>query len=243
MLRSVIFQQNPKQAYRDGDTVDFGPYRVRLAVNPRARGVKVRIDRLGNVVATAGKSGKLADAVAFTRTQHDWIVKQLDKCVQADRFRPGLVLTVGGLTVTLAEKAGVISPRLVDGQLITSGDEATYARRVERWLRQQALKAVTKETDAYALKLGFTGVKSSLFDAKGRWGSCTPARKAIRYSWRVILAPPSVLSYLCAHEVAHLRHPDHSPRFWAEVTGLYGGNYRPARDWLKTEGQNLFKYQ
>ncbi|ESQ74929.1 M48 family metallopeptidase [Asticcacaulis sp. AC402] len=232
-----------KPSFKDGDTLDFGPYRVRLAVNPRARGVKVRIDRLGNVVATAGKPGKLADAIAFTRTQHDWIVKQLDKCVQLERFAPGLVLNVAGLSVTLAEKPGVISPRLVDGQLLTSGDEATYARRVERWLRQQALKALTRETDAYALKLGITNVKSSLFDAKGRWGSCTPGRKAIRYSWRVILAPPAVLSYLSAHEVAHLRHPDHSPRFWAEVKSLYGGDYRPAREWLKTQGQELFKYQ
>ena len=86
-------------------------------------------------------------------------------------------------------------------------------------------------------------IKVSLFDAKGRWGSCTPMRKTIRYSWRVIMAPKPVLSYLCAHEVAHLRHPDHSPRFWAEVTSLYGGNYKPARDWLKKQGHTLFRFQ
>ena len=126
---------------------------------------------------------------------------------------------------------------------MTSGDAATFARRIERYLRQKALKILQTETAAYAARLGFDGVKVSLFDANGRWGSCTPGRKAIRYSWRIILAPPAVLSYLCAHEVAHLRHPDHSPRFWAEVKTLYGGDYKPARNWLKTEGQGLFKYQ
>ncbi|MBW8880336.1 MAG: M48 family metallopeptidase [Asticcacaulis sp.] len=232
-----------KAGYRDGDTIDFGPYKIRLTVNPRARGLKVRIDRMGQVVATASRPGRLEDAVSFAKTQHDWIVRKLNDCVKPDRFAPGMELTIAGLPVTLAEKPGVISARLVDGQLLTSGDEATFARRIERYLRQQALKALQMETDRYAAKLGFSGVKVALFDAKARWGSCTPARKSIRYSWRIILAPPSVLSYLCAHEVAHLRHPDHSPRFWAEVTSLFGGDYKPARNWLKTAGQELFKYQ
>lgn len=237
-----------KPAYRDGDTVDFGAYQVRLSVNPRARGVRVRIDRHGAVIATAPKPAKLADAVDFTRKQHDWIVTKLGDCIRPEPFAPGQVITIKGHEVTLAELAGVISARPVqtaDGgwQLVTSGDAATFARRIERYLRQKALKTLQTETAAYAARLGFDGVKVSLFDAKGRWGSCTPGRKAIRYSWRIILAPPSVLSYLCAHEVAHLRHPDHSPRFWAEVKALYGGDYKPARNWLKTEGKGLFRYQ
>jgi predicted metal-dependent hydrolase len=50
-----------------------------------------------------------------------------------------------------------------------------------------------------------------------------------------------VLEYLVAHECAHLRHPDHSDRFWAEVTTMFG-DYKPARKWLKTEGHTLFRY-
>ncbi|MEI9902742.1 MAG: YgjP-like metallopeptidase domain-containing protein [Asticcacaulis sp.] len=127
-------------------------------------------------------------------------------------------------------------------RLISSGDGPVYARRIERYLRQQALKLLIAETDRMAAQLGFTGIKTSLFDARGRWGSCTPAHKAIRYSWRMILAPKTVLTYLCAHEVSHLKHPDHSPRFWAEVAGLYG-DCKAARKWLKTEGHSLFRYQ
>lgn len=237
-----------KAAYRDGDTVDLGSYQVRLSVNPRARGVRVRIDRHGEVVATAPRLAKLADALAFARTQDAWITAKLADCVRPEPFAPGQVISIKGHAVTLADKAGVISARPVqqaDGswQLVTSGDAATFARRVERYSRQQALKAVQAQTGVYTARLGVEGVKVSLFDAKGRWGSCTPGRKAIRYSWRIILAPPDVLNYLCAHEVAHLKHPDHSPRFWAEVTSLFGADYRPARRWLKTEGQTLFKYQ
>ncbi len=233
--------------YVDGDTVNAGDYVLHLKVNPRARRILVRVDRHGKVVVTASRPRYLADAVAFARTQHAWILEQRDKRVTSHPFAPGLSLTIAGHAVILAEQAGVITPKAIqagDGswRLVSSGDETTYARRIQRYLRQQALKALSAETDRQAARLGFTGIRTSLFDAHGRWGSCTPQRKAIRYSWRLILAPTSVLTYLVAHEVSHLRHPDHSPRFWAEVAGLYG-DCKAARKWLKTEGPNLFRYQ
>ncbi|MEI9903566.1 MAG: SprT family zinc-dependent metalloprotease [Asticcacaulis sp.] len=234
-------------AYADGDTLDAGDYVFHLKVNPRARSFKVRLDRNGDAVVTASRPRLLGDALAFARSQHGWIMEQRQKRVTTTVFAPGLTIAIAGHAVTLAEQAGVITPRAVeqpDGawRLVTSGDAATYSRRIERYLRQQALKLLTAETDRMAAVLGFSGVRTSLFDARGRWGSCTPARKAIRYSWRLILAPKAVLTYLCAHEVSHLKHPDHSPRFWAEVAGLYG-DCKAARKWLKTEGQSLFRYQ
>lgn len=234
-------------AYGDGDTVDLGDYALRLKVNPRARAFKVRVDRHGEVVVTASRARLLPDAIAFAKSQHGWIVEQRAKCVVARAFAPGAGLTIAGHPVTLAFRAGVITPKpeqQPDGSwhLVSSGDAGVYAKRIERYLRHQALKALTAETDRMASQLGFTGIKTSLFDARGRWGSCTPSRKAIRYSWRMILAPKAVLTYLVAHEVSHLRHPDHSPRFWAEVAGLYG-DCKAARKWLKTEGQSLFRFQ
>ncbi len=234
--------------YAPGDVLDFGDYKLRLKVNARARRISLRIDnKTGEAVVTAPKPRHLKDAVDFARTRHDWIVEHRQKQPEPQGFAPGMVLSIRGHDVTLAEKVGVISARamqLADGtwQLVTSGDAKTFSRRIERYLKQQALKALQAETENYAAMLGVTGVKVSLFDARARWGSCTPARKAIRYSWRVILAPPQVLKYLVAHEVSHLRHPDHSDRFWAQVTELFG-NYKPARKWLKTQGHELFRYQ
>jgi len=234
-------------AYAPGQVIDFGEYKLRLKVNARARRISLRIDsRTGEAVVTAPRPRHLPDAVDFARSRHDWILEHRQKQPDPERFTPGQVLHIRGHAVTLAEKPGVITARPVqaeDGswQLVTSGDATLFGRRIERYLRQQALKTLQAETDKYAGMLGVSGVRISLFDARGRWGSCTPSRKTIRYSWRVILAPPSVLSYLAAHECAHLRHPDHSDRFWAEVTGLFG-NCKPARKWLKTEGHTLFRY-
>ena len=111
-----------------------------------------------------------------------------------------------------------------------------------RGINIKAQKTFQLETDRLASKLGVSGVKVSLFDAHGRWGSCSPSKKSIRYSWRVIMAPTDVLVYLAAHEVAHLRHPDHSPAFWATVNELLGKPYKPGRAWLKARGHELFKY-
>jgi predicted metal-dependent hydrolase len=82
-----------------------------------------------------------------------------------------------------------------------------------------------------------------VIDARTRWGSCSPPRAGaphgrIRYSWRLVLAPPAVLDYVAAHEVAHLAEPNHSPAFWAVCADLYG-DVAPARRWLKQNGAAL----
>ncbi len=234
-------------AYEPGQLIDFGDYVLRLKVNARARRISLRIDnKTGDAVVTAPKPKHLKDAVDFARTRHDWILQTRGGQSRPIPFAPGITLTIKGHPVTLAERAGVITPRAEqapDGSwlLVSSGDAAAYARRIERYLRAQATKTFTTETEKFATRLGYSGVAVSLFDAKGRWGSCTPARKAIRYSWRVIMAPPEVITYLVAHEVSHLRHPDHSAAFWATVTELFGP-YKMARSWLKTKGHELFKY-
>jgi predicted metal-dependent hydrolase len=77
----------------------------------------------------------------------------------------------------------------------------------------------------------------TLRDTRSRWGSCT-ADGALMYSWRLAMAPPAVLDYVAAHEVAHLAQMNHSPAFWAVVARLVPGHAAPRR-WLKLHGQTL----
>jgi hypothetical protein len=58
------------------------------------------------------------------------------------------------------------------------------------------------------------------------------------YNWRLIMAPPAVLRYVAAHEVAHLVEMNHSPAFWAVVAQLYP-NWQVQRAWLKRHGAGL----
>ena len=62
------------------------------------------------------------------------------------------------------------------------------------------------------------------------------------YSWRLIMAPPSVLDYVAAHEVAHMIHMDHSERFWGVVAELCP-NHKSERRWLKQRGGELHRYR
>ena len=62
------------------------------------------------------------------------------------------------------------------------------------------------------------------------------------YSWRLIMAPAEVLTYVAAHEVAHLAEMNHSPAFWDTVERLYG-DYRAAKAWLRREGHSLHAYR
>ncbi|MET0365229.1 MAG: M48 family metallopeptidase, partial [Sphingobium sp.] len=73
-----------------------------------------------------------------------------------------------------------------------------------------------------------------------RWGSCA-ADGAIRYSWRLILAPPEVRISTVAHEVAHLKHLDHSPAFHAFHRSICPSDTVAARAWLKANGAGLHR--
>jgi hypothetical protein len=77
-------------------------------------------------------------------------------------------------------------------------------------------------------------------DQTTRWGSCSTSG-ALSFSWRLVLAPPFVLDYLAAHEVAHLGHMNHGPRFWALVERTMP-RHQEARSWLRKHGASLHRY-
>jgi predicted metal-dependent hydrolase len=77
-------------------------------------------------------------------------------------------------------------------------------------------------------------------DQASRWGSCSTTG-VLSYSWRLILAPPFVLDYLAAHEVAHLIEMNHSRKFWRLVEGIYP-RMGEAKAWLDAHGADLHRY-
>jgi len=231
-----------RPVYEAGQLIDCGDFRLRLKVNARARRISLRLDnKTGEAVATAPRARDLSQAVEFALSRAGWIAQHQAARPETLLFTPDSDIPFLGSQLRLVHSGNAAAARMVGGVLSAGGDGEAFHRRIERYLRKQALDFAQTHTEIYALKLGFEGVKVSLFDAKGRWGSCTPGRRAIRLSWRLILAPEPVFAYVCAHEAAHLRHPDHSDRFWAEVETLYG-DYRSARRWLKNDGVQLFAF-
>ena len=123
-------------------------------------------------------------------------------------------------------------------QLRIGGPLESFARTAERWLRQHALETLSAETARVANDAGVTVSSVSIGDAVTRWGSCSSGG-AIRYSWRLILAPPEALRFVVAHEVAHRVHLDHSRPFKAVEERLFGGPVESARASLRKLAPSL----
>ena len=113
--------------------------------------------------------------------------------------------------------------------------------RVQGYLKTLARERLTAASDAYSASLGKPYARLTLRDTRWRWGSCSSAG-ALNYSWRLIMAPPEVLDYVAAHEVAHLAEMNHSPAFWSVVTRLFGA-YDAPRRWLQENGVGLHRYR
>jgi len=148
------------------------------------------------------------------------------------------VVPVEGVPVVVAQGTGR-SVRLEGETVFVPGPEDAMGARLRGWLRTRARDRLADASDRHAAALGRPYTAITLRDTRSRWGSCT-ADGRLMYSWRLILAPPEILDYVAAHEVAHLREMNHSPAFWTWVERLYG-DWRPARDWLRRNGAGLHR--
>lgn len=229
--------------HHNGQRLRLDGQPVRLSVNPRARRISIRIDgRAGEAVLVAPSERRLAQAVAFARTKADWIAERLTARPEREVLSPGATVPVYGRPARLVSTGGAGAARLTedaDGPVITSGGEGeAFSRRVENLLKRLARDTLVERTEIHRAALGQKPVRVSIGDPKSRWGSCSPHRRTIRYSWRVVMAPSEVIDYLAAHEVAHLVHADHSPAYWSVVERLVG-DHRPFRKWLREHGPAL----
>lgn len=230
--------------YRNGQRLPLdGGGTLRLSVNPRARRISIRIDsRAGEAVAVAPNERRLNEAVAFAASKGGWIAERLEARPAGRPFAPGQTILLGGFETRLTASGNAAAARLTRdayGAVIISGGEGdAYARRVERLLRAEARRQLEARTEIHLTTLGQKPVRLSIGDPKSRWGSCSPHNRTIRYSWRVVMAPPGVLDYLAAHEVAHLVHADHSAAYWSVVARLVG-DHKPYRRWLREHGPAL----
>ncbi|WP_428032726.1 M48 family metallopeptidase [Ancylobacter sp.] len=219
---------------------------VQLRRNPRARRYTLRVRAATrDVVLTLPARGTLHEAMDFARRHAGWVEVRLARLPEIVVFAPGAVLPLRGTPhriVHRPEARGTVWAGVEMGEpvLFVAGEAAHVARRVGDFLKREARRDLVAAAHRHAQALGVSLVRVTLRDTASRWGSCSSAG-ALSFSWRLILAPPSVLDYLAAHEVAHRREMNHGPRFWATVDALFPQRHA-AEHWLKKHGAELHRY-
>lgn len=201
-----------------------------LRVHPRARQLRLRFDeKNGGLMLTVPPRTSRRAALAWAAQQQGWVEAQLARQVAVIPLEPGALIPLDGEEVRLEwiEGASRTVVRSADG-VSCGGPCESFGRRIEAWLKRLARDTLSAETAAIAAAAGVSVRSVSIGDADSRWGSCSAAG-AIRYSWRLILAPPHVRRFVVAHEVAHRLHMDHGAAFKAAEIRLYGGPVASAR--------------
>jgi predicted metal-dependent hydrolase len=200
-----------------------------LKRSPRRRTIALRIDGNGLTVNAPART-PLYRLEAVLADKADWVRDKLAEMLarQAPEkiWQDGEILPFlgGHLRLTTRNGKAGAPPLIVDAQLLTEvldvGNSATVKTKVLKWYRRQALEHFAERVAHYAGRLGVPLPKLFLSNAASRWGSCN-SRGEVRLNWRLIKAAPHLIDYVVAHELAHLKHLNHSPAFWRTVALLY----------------------
>ncbi|MEX5728229.1 putative metal-dependent hydrolase [Rhodovulum iodosum] len=217
------------------------PVTVHIRRSGRARRYSLRISQLdGRVTLTVPDRAPLDEGLAFLREKEGWIRRHLGRRPDTAQVGLGAELPVEGTQVTLVPGPGR-APRLELGQLVVPGPPEAAGARVRGFLKERARQRLAQASDRHAAALGRGYGRLTLRDTRSRWGSCS-AKGDLMYSWRLIMAPPAVLDYVAAHEVAHLVEMNHSPAFWAIVARLCP-DHAARRAWLHENAASLHRFR
>ena len=217
-----------------------------VRTNPRARRLIVKVEPSdGRVVVVAPNERSVQAALRFAHTQRDWIAARLAEVAPPLPFEVGSIFPLRDEPCLIEHhptaRRGVWLERDLAGpRLCVSGEAPHIGRRVTHYLKSEARKDLRARVEAHTAHLRVGTPRMSVRDTATRWGSCS-SRSGLSFSWRLIFAPPFVLDYVAAHEVAHLKHMDHSPAFWRLVHTLVG-DPADANRWLQTEGRHLHRF-
>jgi len=245
-LSSLLFRRSDEPQTIE-IAVDGKVYPVRLRRHRQARRYTLRIHAASrDVVLTMPVRGSVREARNFAQKHGNWIAVRMARLPAAAPFGHGAIVPLRGEAHRIEHRAGARGTVWIedaDGgekRLCVAGRSPHLARRLSDFLKREAKRDLEAASRRAAEKLGVAIKRVSVRDQSSRWGSCSNTG-VLSYSWRLIMAPPFVLDYLAAHEVAHLVEMNHSARFWRIVREIYPDAAR-AKAWLDANGGDLHRY-
>jgi len=238
-LRSESFEAAATVLEIDGRNVPLAVRRSR-----RARRLYLRVDPSAPadlpVELILPRGVGLAEGLRFARDKSHWVARRLAALPPLVPFADGSTFDLHGDALVIRHVGGSVSTHRDGPVLKVGGAREHLPRRVRDWIKAQARDTLTRRSRELAEKIDRHVHGVRLGDPRSRWGSCSPDGR-LAYSWRLIFAPPFVLDYVVAHEVAHLVHLNHGAKFWRLVATLVGDIDGP-RAWLNRHGPRLLRH-
>ncbi len=218
-----------------------GPTPVSWRRSPRARRISLRVDPSdGIVVVTLPMKASRSAGLTLLKSHADWVADRLAALPRAVPFVDGATIPIAGQPHVIRHAPDARGGAWLDGStLIVAGAPAFLPRRVTDFLRAEAKRRIGALVMVKATAIEAKVSRITIKDTTSRWGSCAPDG-ALAFSWRLVMAPDYVQDYVAAHEVAHLRHMNHGPRFWDLVAHLTSHKAR-SMVWLNQEGPALLR--
>lgn len=179
---------------------------------------------------------------AFLTRHQGWLMTKLARFSGESELEDGGTVLVRGVAHRIERTGrlrGLTEALVIDDEAVlrVGGAEEHLRRRIADYLKKEARSELERLVAVYAGRTGRRARSLSLKDTRSRWGSCS-AEGDLSFSWRIAMAPPKVIAYLAAHEVAHLQEMNHGPRFWALCESLCPET-KDAKHWLKRNGTML----
>jgi hypothetical protein len=201
------------------------------------RGVGLKVDETGLTVS-APSTMPLGKIELLVRESERWVLRKIaewrSRQVPSVTWHDGSPFAYLGRTVILRLAQGRRGAAQLAGDelrvTVRSPDEAEVRRVVTGWYRRSALAYLSERVRVLAAQAGLAPPRVMVSSAMARWGSCN-SRREVRLAWRLVKAPAELVDYVICHELAHLRHMNHSSAFWAEVARQCP-DYRGLRDEL-----------
>ena len=242
---NLFFRGKPKIPTSTLIDIDGVPTTIIVRVNARARSYRLSLPHSSGPVLTLPPHGKWAEAEAFLLRHRNWLAARLSRAPDASRFGNGGLVPLRGVDhriIGTGKLRGRVEVSEIEGvpALFVPGEPAHQARRLTDWFKDEAQADLAARTAYHAARLGVTVKSIKMRSQASRWGSCSSTGN-INYNWRLVLAPPFVLDYVAAHEVAHLVEMNHSAAFWATVARTLPEMDR-GRAWLKAHGRQLMAH-
>ncbi len=230
------------------------PFAYDIVRSPRRRSISIEV-RAACVRVRAPLGVAERDLHQFVREKRHWISrkiaeqKQLLQAIPERQYHSGVQLPYLGCSLELVvetARTSKVERSLVNGREylhvgISTRSKMPVATQVQRavrvWYQQEALRLLTQKTDQLVARMGLRHAGVTVKATRSKWGHCT-SRGTIQYNWHILLAPMNIVDYLVAHEVCHLRHPNHSSAFWQLVASVCP-SFLEDRAWLKAYGTHL----